>query len=71
MAEATIQKATRMGALVNKAKKSQVKSPPPNLRAKKPGTIARRENNKALEKLSEPAPSAGNGAFLMVGYWVE
>lgn len=59
-----------MGRLVNRAKNSQVQDPPPTLRARKAGTIARRENKRALEKLSEPAPSAGKGAFLMVGYYI-
>lgn len=32
--------------------------------------MARRDNKRALEKLSEPAASAGKGAFLMVGYYI-
>lgn len=59
-----------MGRLVNRAKNNQVQHPPPTLRARKAGTIARRDNKRALEKLSEPAPSAGKGAFLMVGYYI-
>lgn len=59
-----------MGRLVNRAKNNQVQYPPPTLRARKAGTITRRDNKSVLEKLSEPAPSAGKGAFLMVGYYI-
>jgi hypothetical protein len=33
------------------------------------GTAIRMEPKKRLEKESEPAPSAGRGAFLMEGYF--
>lgn len=70
MVEAISQKVAIIGTLVKRAKNNQVQYPPPTLRARKAGTIARRENKRALEKLSEPAPSAGKGAFLMVGYYM-
>lgn len=55
--------------VVNKPKNSHVKRPPPTLRAKYAGIIARRENRRALENVSLPAASAGSGAFLIAGYY--
>lgn len=69
MEEATIQKVTIIGTLVKRAKNSVVKSPPPIFKAKYAGTTARRENSKALEKVSPLAASAGRGPFLIAGYY--
>lgn len=65
--EATVQKAKRMGRLVNMAKNSQVYRPPLTLRARKAGTTPMRATRRMLEKFSLPAASAGKGAFLIDG----
>jgi hypothetical protein len=67
--EFAVQKAARMGILVNNPKKRVVLKPPPNFQERYQGTMARREKRAMLEKDSLPAPSAGRGAFLMAGYF--
>ena len=50
-------------------KKIVVNRPPPILRAIYQGTSTSIVSNKPFEKLSDPAPSAGRGAFLMDEYY--
>jgi hypothetical protein len=57
-----------MGMVVNRPKNIVVFNPPPTFQDKYVGTIAMREKRTRLEKLSEPAASAGRGAFLIAGY---
>jgi hypothetical protein len=59
---------TRMGMVVNKAKKIHVFVPPPTFQESQRGTKAIAEMRIVLEKDSLPAASAGKGAFLIVGY---
>lgn len=49
-------------------KKMVVFNPPPIFQEKYVGMKAMRENRTRLEKLSDPGPSAGRGAFLIAGY---
>ena len=58
-----------MGTLVKRPKKIEVFNPPPIFHEKYVGTMAIREKSMILEKLSEPGPSAGRGAFLIAGYY--
>ena len=69
MIEATIQNAIRIGIVVNVAKSSHVKIPPPTFRARKAGMRSMDENKRKLEKFSLPAASAGSGPFLIDGYY--
>jgi hypothetical protein len=67
--EARYQNEIRMGIEVKIPKKIEVFNPPPSFHEKYVGTNPRREKRTRLEKLSEPGPSAGRGAFLMAGYY--
>lgn len=53
---------------VRMPKKIHVLMPPPTLKVKYSGMPPSRANRMLLLKLSLPGPSAGRGAFLMVGY---
>lgn len=52
---------------MKRAKKIVVFRPPPIFQAVYAGTMNSSENRAMLEKLSEPGPSAGRGAFLIAG----
>jgi hypothetical protein len=67
--EATYQNAARIGMVVKIAKKIAVFKPPPTFQEKYSGTKPRREKRAKLEKPSDPAASAGRGAFLIDGYY--
>jgi hypothetical protein len=69
--EKTVQKARRIGTEVRRAKKMVVLNPPPTFHDRYSGIPPRREKRRGFEKLSLPGPSAGRGAFLMVGYYAE
>ena len=51
------------------AKKIVVLKPPPIFHAKYEGTRMRMEMSKELEKPSDPAVSAGSGAFFIDAYY--
>ena len=55
---------------MNMAKKMVVKRPPLALRAKYHGVRTSSAMSRVFEKLSAPAPSAGNGAFLIDAYFL-
>lgn len=59
--EVQVQKATRTGRVEMRARKTKVFSPPPRKKVRRPGTPVRAPAKRRLEKLSFPAPSAGNG----------
>jgi hypothetical protein len=65
--DARYQKAMVIGTEVKRPKKMDVFNPPPTFHEKYVGTMAIREKRTMLEKLSEPGPSAGRGAFLIAG----
>lgn len=54
--------------VVNMARNRVVHSPPETWRARYAGTSTSREMSRVLENESEPAASAGRGAFLIAGY---
>ena len=56
---------------VKRPKKMEVFNPPPTFHEKYVGTKAIKEKRTRLEKLSDPGPSAGSGAFLIAGYWAQ
>ena len=62
------QKQMRMGIVVKHPKKTVVKRPPPILYDMYPGTRMSAVKSSPLEKLSDPGPSAGRGAFLIEEY---
>ena len=59
-----------MGAVVRHPKKMVVYKPPPTLCEKYQGTRMSIVISRPLEKLSDPGPSAGRGAFLMEEYYL-
>lgn len=66
--EAIYQKEARIGMVVKMAKKIAVFRPPPTFQEKYSGIKPSREKRTILEKPSDPAASAGRGAFLIEGH---
>ena len=50
------------------ADNTHVNRPPPICKVKYPGRMSRSATRRTLLNESEPGPSAGKGAFLMLGY---
>lgn len=69
MAEMVNQKEPSIGMKVSNPKNTVVLNPPPTFHANHVGTPKSKEKRRMFEKLSEPAESAGRGAFLIAGYY--
>jgi hypothetical protein len=69
MAETTSQKEPRIGMNRMRPKNMVVLRPPPTFHDNHSGIPPIREKKRGFEKVSEPAESAGRGAFLIAGYY--